>query len=48
MLRLTDLLIGSGVLPPDTDMGTNNLATQFTSMLLGLPTPAEMDAQAKA
>jgi len=48
MLRLTDLLIGSGVLPADTDMGTNNLATQFTSMLLGHPTPAEMDAAAKA
>jgi aminoglycoside phosphotransferase (APT) family kinase protein len=47
MLRLTDLLIQSGVLPADTDMGTNNLATQFTSMLLGLPTPAEMDAEAK-
>ena len=46
MLRLTDLLIGSGVLPADTDMGTNNLATQFTSMLLGLPTPAELDAAA--
>ncbi len=46
MLRLTDLLIQSGVLPEDTDMGTNNLATQFTSMLIGLPTPLEMNAAA--
>ena len=27
-------------LPEDTDMGTNNLATQFTAQLLGLPSPA--------
>jgi len=39
MCRLTDLLVGSGQLPADTDMGTNNLATQFTARLLGLPAP---------
>jgi len=42
MCRLTDLLVGSDVLPADSDMGTNNLATQFTSQLLGLPSPAEL------
>ena len=40
MCRLTDLLVESGQLPADTDMGTNNLATQFTAQLLGLPSPA--------
>jgi len=40
MCRLTDLLIEGGMLPADTDMGTNNLATQFTAQLLGLPSPA--------
>ena len=40
MCRLTDLLVESGQLPEDTDMGTNNLATQFTAQLLGLPSPA--------
>lgn len=40
MCRLTDLLVQSGQLPADTDMGTNNLATQFTAQLLGLPSPA--------
>ncbi len=40
LCRLTDLLVGSGQLPDDTDMGTNNLATQFTATLLGLPPPS--------
>ena len=40
MCRLSDLLVGSGLLPEDSDMGTNNLATQFTAQLLGLPAPA--------
>jgi aminoglycoside phosphotransferase (APT) family kinase protein len=40
MCRLTDLMVASGQLPEDTDMGTNNLATQFTAQLLGLPPPA--------
>lgn len=39
MCRLADLLVGSGQLPPDTEMGTDNLATQFTARLLGLPPP---------
>jgi aminoglycoside phosphotransferase (APT) family kinase protein len=41
MCRLTDLLIDAGMLPADSDMGTNNLATQFTAQLLGLPSPAD-------
>ncbi len=40
MVRLTDLLVRNGQLPGDTDMGTNNLATQFTATLLGLPPPS--------
>jgi aminoglycoside phosphotransferase (APT) family kinase protein len=40
MCRLADLMVESGQLPGDTDMGTNNLATQFTAQLLGLPSPA--------
>jgi len=39
MVRLTDLLVEAGLLEPDTDMGTNNLATQFTAQLLSLPAP---------
>jgi aminoglycoside phosphotransferase (APT) family kinase protein len=42
MCRLSDLLMGSGLLPDDSDMGTNNLATQFTAQLLGLPSPASL------
>lgn len=42
MCRLNDLLVGSGLMPEDSDMGTNNLATQFTAQLLGLPSPAEL------
>ena len=41
MCRLCDLLQGSDLLPADSDMGTNNLATQFMAQLLGLPSPAE-------
>ena len=41
MCRLSDLLQGSELLPEDSDMGTNNLATQFMAQLLGLPSPAE-------
>jgi len=42
MVRLSELLKGSDLLPPDSDMATNNLATQFTAQLLGLPSPAEL------
>jgi aminoglycoside phosphotransferase (APT) family kinase protein len=39
MLRLSDLLVGSDFLPQDSDMGTNNLATQFLATLLDLEPP---------
>jgi hypothetical protein len=29
-------------MPEDTDMDTNNLATQFIAQLLGLPSPASL------
>ena len=35
MARLSDLLVDSGVLPADSDMRTNNIATQFTLSLIG-------------
>ena len=41
MCRLSDLLMGSDLLPADSDMGTNNLATQFMAQLLELPSPAD-------
>ena len=41
MCRLSDLLVGSDLLPADSDMGTNNLATQFMAQLLDLPSPAD-------
>lgn len=40
LCRLNDLMVESGQWPADADMGTNNLATQFTAQLLGLPSPA--------
>ena len=40
LCRLADLMIESGQWPADTDMGTNNLATQFTAQLLGRSSPA--------
>jgi aminoglycoside phosphotransferase (APT) family kinase protein len=39
MCRLSDLVIGTGVLPEDSDMATNNLATQQLQLLLDLPAP---------
>jgi aminoglycoside phosphotransferase (APT) family kinase protein len=39
MLRLSELFIGSDVLPNDSDMGTNNLATQLLATMLELPPP---------
>jgi hypothetical protein len=37
MLRLSELLMGSDILPGDSDMGTNNLATQLLATMLELP-----------
>lgn len=39
MARLSDLLVGSGMLPEEDSMATNNLATQFLASLLELPPP---------
>ena len=40
MLRLSDLLVDSDILPQDSDMGTNNIATQLLAKMLDLPAPA--------
>ena len=40
MLRLSDLLVGSDILPQDSDMGTNTIATQLLAKMLDLPAPA--------
>ena len=39
MVRLADLLMGSDILPVDSDMATNNLATQLLASMLELPAP---------
>jgi aminoglycoside phosphotransferase (APT) family kinase protein len=39
MLRLSDLLMGSNILPEESDMATNNLATQLLATMLDLPAP---------
>ena len=39
MARLADLLVGSDTLPGDSDMATNNLATQLLAKMLDLPAP---------
>jgi aminoglycoside phosphotransferase (APT) family kinase protein len=40
MVRLADLLKDSDILPADSDMRTNNLATQLLATMLDLPAPA--------
>jgi hypothetical protein len=39
MLRLADLVQGSGLLPEDSNMGTDNIATQLLAKMLDLPEP---------
>jgi aminoglycoside phosphotransferase (APT) family kinase protein len=39
MARLTELLVGSELMPHDSDMASNNIATQFLAKLLDLPAP---------
>jgi aminoglycoside phosphotransferase (APT) family kinase protein len=41
MLRLAELLTGSDILPQESDMGTNNLATQLLATMLELPAPGQ-------
>jgi aminoglycoside phosphotransferase (APT) family kinase protein len=40
MVRLAELLMGSDILPQESDMGWNNLATQLLATMLDLPAPA--------
>ncbi len=40
MLRLAELLTDSDILPQESDMGTNNLATQLLATMLELPAPS--------
>jgi aminoglycoside phosphotransferase (APT) family kinase protein len=40
MLRLSDLLVDNEILPRESDMGTNNIATQLLTKMLDLPDPA--------
>ena len=42
-VRLTDLIKGSGLLPEESDMATNNLATQCLAQMLDLDPPASWD-----
>jgi aminoglycoside phosphotransferase (APT) family kinase protein len=39
MVRLADLLMDTNILPGDSDMGSNNLATQLLATMLELPAP---------
>jgi hypothetical protein len=39
MLRLADLLVDSDILPMESDMGTNNIATQLLTTMLELEPP---------
>jgi aminoglycoside phosphotransferase (APT) family kinase protein len=40
MARLAELLVGDDILPHDSDMATNNIATQLLATMLELPAPA--------
>jgi hypothetical protein len=39
MLRLSELLVDSNILPQESDMGTNNIATQLLTTMLELDPP---------
>jgi len=39
MVRLADLLKDRDILPSDSDMASNNLATQLLANMLDLPAP---------
>jgi hypothetical protein len=41
MMRVTAMIVEFGLMPPDTDMGTNNIVTRLIAALLGLPSPGE-------
>jgi hypothetical protein len=39
MMRIAQMMIEFEVLPPDTDLETNNIPTQLLARRLGLPAP---------
>lgn len=41
MMRVTAMVVEFGLMPPDTDMGTNNTVTRLLAAMLGLPSPGE-------
>jgi aminoglycoside phosphotransferase (APT) family kinase protein len=41
MMRVTAMVVEFGLMPPDTDMGTNNIVTRLLAALLDLPSPGE-------
>ena len=42
MMRIKSLLVEFELMPPDTDMGRNNIVTHVVAELLGLPKPGEL------
>ncbi len=42
MMRIKSLLVEFELMPPDSDMGQNNIVTHLVAQLLGLPTPGEL------
>jgi hypothetical protein len=39
MMRIAQMMIEFEVMPPDTDLETNNIVTQLLARQLGLPSP---------
>ena len=42
MMRIKSLLVEFELMPPDSDMGRNNIVTHLVAELLGLPKPGEL------
>ena len=41
-MRIRSLLVEFELMPPDSDMGRNNIVTHLVAQLLGLPSPGEL------
>ena len=41
MMRVTAMVVEFELMPPDTDMATNNTVTRLLAVMLGLPSPGE-------
>jgi aminoglycoside phosphotransferase (APT) family kinase protein len=41
MMRVAAMCVEFELLPPDTDMGVNNIVTRLLAAMLGLPSPGE-------